>query len=576
MSKKIINKSNTFIICNFDDERVMMVVMETKSSFRLFLIFIIIVFCSCKEQTDIDSLLSQAQNIVEQNPDSALILLDSIDFPESDLSKDDYMHYLVTLVQAKYKSYVDISEDTLIVSATDYFEKKEKWRDAVLSNFYTGCVYQEQKQIDKALQYYLKAKNISSKVEENKDEISGLISYTIGVLYFDENIPDSALVHFKRAHAVYDDPVAYTLQQMSVIDKEASTFLLLGKRDSAIAYYKQNLDLARKHNNKAFESSTLQKLGVIYREAKDYDMAKSYIFKALAIKEELNSTDLTRIYFSLSRLHDQMHQPDSASYYAYMAENEVSNTNDIYLLTGLYKHLSQLEEKRGNYQNSLKYMQLNIQALEQLYNQQNSTALIKIEKKYNIAQKERQLIEMQMREQSYFFFVILSVLTLIVAFLIMNVIKNKHKREKQKNALLQSQVQNMLFLTNMYKNITTESVTFEKEVESVSINYGVKEKSEGYGYIQQLLKKMKKDTQNNLTNLTRDFLVNQSVNDSIISSLNPTEMLFLALVRCGYEYKDIAIILNTNMHALQMRKQRLKSKLKNEGMSDQQLDLFLP
>lgn len=550
--------------------------MERNSSFKLFFIFIIILFCSCKKESSIDSLLGRAQNIVTQNPDSALTLLDSIDFPESDLSKDDYMHYLVTLVQAKYKSYVDISEDTLIVATTDYFEKKGEWKEAALSNFYTGCVYQEQKQIDKALQYYLKAKNISSKVTDNKEEISGLISYTIGVLYFDENIPDSALVHFKRAHAVYDNPITYASQQMSVIDKEASTYLLLGKQDSAIAYYKQNLDLARKHNNKAFEASTLQKLGVIYREAKDYDMAKKYIFKALAIKEELNSTDLTRIYFSLSRLHDQMQQIDSASYYAYMAEKEVANSGDIYLLTGLYKHLSKLEERRGNYQNSLKYMQLNMEALEKLYNQQNSTALIKIEKKYNIAQKERQLIEMQMREQFYFFIVILAILMLIVAFLIMNVIKNKHKREKQKNALLQSQIQNMLFLTNMYKNITTESVTFEKEVESVSINYGVKEKSEGYGYIQQLLKKMKKDTQSNLTNLTRDFLATQSVNESIISSLNPTEMLFLALVRCGYEYKDIAIILNTNMHALQMRKQRLKLKLKNEGMSEQQVELFLP
>jgi hypothetical protein len=61
---------------------------------------------------------------MEASPDTAAMYLDSILMPEKFLKKDKYMEYLVTKVQAKYKNYDDIKDDTNIFETKKYFDKK--------------------------------------------------------------------------------------------------------------------------------------------------------------------------------------------------------------------------------------------------------------------------------------------------------------------------------------------------------------------------------------------------------------------------------------------------------------------
>ena len=73
---------------------------------------------SCSPQPESHALLTQAQQVVDNHPDSALQLIDSIFYPEKSLKEKDYMSYLVTRVQARYKNYTDVSNDTLILLLT--------------------------------------------------------------------------------------------------------------------------------------------------------------------------------------------------------------------------------------------------------------------------------------------------------------------------------------------------------------------------------------------------------------------------------------------------------------------------
>lgn len=99
--------------------------MKSAVSIRilLFLSFSFL-FISCTDR-NISSvnLLTQARDIIEVDPITSLALLDSISCPEC-MDRDSYMLYIVTRVQAKYKTYQDITADTLIFQAQRYFEKK--------------------------------------------------------------------------------------------------------------------------------------------------------------------------------------------------------------------------------------------------------------------------------------------------------------------------------------------------------------------------------------------------------------------------------------------------------------------
>ena len=149
---------------------------------------------ACNPQPEADSLLTQAQEIIEIYPDSAIHLIDSIFYPEKSLSHKRYMEFLVTQVQAKYKIYLPVAVDTLIFEAKTYFEKKNKNPDqTALAYFYSGCVYREQQHFDQAMQHYKKAEQLTSqtgninlmgykldtklKSEQSKVKISSMFSF---------------------------------------------------------------------------------------------------------------------------------------------------------------------------------------------------------------------------------------------------------------------------------------------------------------------------------------------------------------------------------------------------------------
>ena len=97
---------------------------------------------------------------MEDRPDSAMRLVDSIFYPEKSLRKPQYMQYLVTRVRARYKNYRPVAEDTLVFKATDYFVSKGKDpRRITLAYFYSGCVHRERKEYDKAMQHYKEAEH---------------------------------------------------------------------------------------------------------------------------------------------------------------------------------------------------------------------------------------------------------------------------------------------------------------------------------------------------------------------------------------------------------------------------------
>ncbi|MDD4141259.1 MAG: hypothetical protein PHR20_00475 [Bacteroidales bacterium] len=93
----------------------------------LFLILIwLFIATSCQKRNDAIKLLDQACILMETNPDSALIYIDSIETPDILLPQNKYMEYAVAKTQADYINHIDISKDTLVFEAKRYYEKKKE------------------------------------------------------------------------------------------------------------------------------------------------------------------------------------------------------------------------------------------------------------------------------------------------------------------------------------------------------------------------------------------------------------------------------------------------------------------
>jgi len=113
---------------------------------------LLLLFFSCdRKNKEVEKLFIQVEHLIEQNPDSALTLLESIEYPE-DLSPKNYANYLLLYTKSKDKSDISIAEDTLIHIPVSYFLQKNDIPKIALAYFYLGRVDYQQKENKKAMQ----------------------------------------------------------------------------------------------------------------------------------------------------------------------------------------------------------------------------------------------------------------------------------------------------------------------------------------------------------------------------------------------------------------------------------------
>lgn len=543
-----------------------------KKQFAFLSMFLLLFLFSCKEREDKVSkdLLVQAQSKMYTKPDSALLLLDSIKSPKK-MSKDSYMQYIVALVQAKYKMYKDIKSDTLIFEAMKYFKENNDPKQAALAIFYSGTIHRERGLNPKTMEYYLEAERYA---HESKDpQLNGFIQLCIGDMYYDGNLFDSSLVHYERALNYYNDAPKNDSLMVRLLSKLFMTSSITKQDRNSRIYHTRLLTMFNELNDKDFESRIDQDMGFDYRNIGDYNKASHHFLKALATTRK--TQDSLRLYLGLSRTYVLADKLDSATYYTQLLKARKSEVIDQYTLRGVYRQIAKVEELLGNCQEALEYYVLAQEQYHKLTEADESLALTEIQKKYELSEKERQLSAMESQRSIFILVIIVIASFLIIAFLVIRGIRNKHKREKENNDLLRKQMSNMLYLNSIYKNIATESSAFENEIETLSITYGVKDSSKGYDHIRTSLRNMKKETEQRLSELTLDYLETQSVNKKILSLLNNADLLFLSLSYCGYETKDIAVIMGVKPHALQMRKSRLIKKLEDIDVYDSRISSFL-
>lgn len=104
----------------------------------LFYILIILELFSC-DRVDIRQKLDSAELYLQQKPDSALAILTSIKM--EDLSnKGTIARYALLMSAAKDKNYIDVTDDSLINIAVNYYSERDVIKYRMMSNYYSGLI----------------------------------------------------------------------------------------------------------------------------------------------------------------------------------------------------------------------------------------------------------------------------------------------------------------------------------------------------------------------------------------------------------------------------------------------------
>ncbi len=390
------------------------------------LICALLLIISCSRQSRVaDRILKNAEALVEQHPDSALALLDSIRTPH-DLNKKQRYQYILLQVQAKDKNYEDIAFDTLIFKAKKYYSKTGDLNKAALSSLYSGRVLQAQKKYEEAMTACLNAESYSRRTKDSN--MKGLIQSSIGAVYYEQLLKDEAISRYKAAKAFFHEAKNYK-NEIITFNLIGNCFLMKGENDSAFVYYRKGLALADQYQLAGGQVNILrQSIAVAYRQIGDLQRAKVSFKEALAFPAD--SLGQARVYYNLAKIFGEEDQNDSARYYLEQSLNKLPEKNDNYLAANIYKIWSVIEEKDKNYCEALARHKQYSEYLTSIFDENKSKVVLEIQGKYDLQILQNHNKQLQIERQRILLIALLLLLFILILFFFFHRQSMQNKKER--------------------------------------------------------------------------------------------------------------------------------------------------
>lgn len=266
-----------------------------------------------------DSRLVHADSVLRSNdPDSALRLLTAIDGRQLSTDGDRAYHALL-LTQAQYRCYVDITSDSTINEALDYYKRHDGEHEKLTRCYiYKGAVTEVLGDPEEAMNYYKKAASVATPDEHFN---LGYAKMRIGSLYRDYLVKDSsditflkqALNHFRQVPDSF-----YIAQCLSTI---GSSYSAINRIDSALVYLEQADTVIKALNMKSMEILNQRYLAdakMFSHDVKDIEDAKN-IAVSLANQE---SDERNHLLLAAAYTLAKLNKADSASFYFEQVEQD--------------------------------------------------------------------------------------------------------------------------------------------------------------------------------------------------------------------------------------------------------------
>ena len=348
----------------------------------LFILSFILLF-SCSRHNDAERFLTQAQAVMEASPDSAAMYLDSILMPEKFLKKDKYMEYLVTKVQAKYKNYDNIKEDTNIFQTKAYFNKKvqkpiansQSLKYQMYSYLYSGCVYDERGEYENAMKDYKTAFTLAENMHDSL--YMWRINNYMAEVFSKQTYWDEALNIYKKSIRLANNDV----EKSSSYSQVARLYYISNNIDSAIYNIEQAIKIAEQTDDENIQSQIYQNAYVFYKNNNEGEIALKYLNMSVGKNRNYLPDYLYNLNFMSLFL--EGNNTDSVRIYANKLRNEVEVIEASHTKVSICNNLTKYYSSINMYDSALYFQKELSYILEDICEQNLKQNIYEIQQKYD-------------------------------------------------------------------------------------------------------------------------------------------------------------------------------------------------
>ena len=184
---------------------------------------------SCADDSAVMEELDWAEAVMEEHPDSALTLLDTLDRSRLTTREARARHALL-YSQALDKNYIELTTDSVIRPAAQYYARHGKPNDRLKAQYYLGCIFRNSGDWEQAIEHFVNAEGYVDRATDWQ---------AIGRLYSAKRAIYADIYDFEKSYrdallsAEYYDRAGNMLLQIKALTCAADYAYILGDYEVA-------------------------------------------------------------------------------------------------------------------------------------------------------------------------------------------------------------------------------------------------------------------------------------------------------------------------------------------------------
>lgn len=531
--------------------------------YLLFIINLSLLISCQTSRNDYAAQLSQLDEIMEQEPKYVLDSLNRIKITH--LPKAEKAYYFLLHAAAHDKNLIYSAEDSTLSFSRKYYESTSDHYNLARTLYYLSKLSQRQNKKEIAYDLLKQAELHLKKDTQTHPHLEGLIYYQLARLQNKQsNLPEAelylekALQNFLTAQDTIS--AVHSLKLLSQITTNKKQFLKAGE------YLTHGLNLLNGLENtddpKVNEVKTgiLNSLSILHRNNSDIPNALKYARKCVELSSQNDQGILSSYYHSMILAFLEQNQPDSAKHYCSLMIEAARKGKKIINTINGYKLLARIAQDEGNYREACTYwQQFNIYK-DSLNENTNKSLTVELDKKYNLAEKERQLLKSENAKlRSYIFISVIIIILLLISI----PLYHRHRKLKTDYKQLSETVKHTEWGFSVTKELITANNLVYDELERILNRYRVGNvNSEIYNRFQDAFTRQKANYSSRLLAILTDF--DQAFIEKFqerFPQFSSDDTLMAAMVRHHWKVTDIAAVFHVSSEAIRKRKSRLAKKI---------------
>lgn len=376
---------------------------------KLLWIGLILSLTACHSVRDRNDLvLDRADSLMQEYPDSALSLLETLSFSQK-VTSSQSARYALLLTQAHDKNYVTHTDDSLIRIAVNYYDSiAENVGLQAKAHYYWGRVEQDRNRVPSCAREFLIAISLAEKAKDNN--LLCLSYSNLGYVFFQEDLNNKADSCFQRARLLVQQSQDSTRLALILVNL-GQNYIALGqaKYPAAKECLTHALVIAEKKADKRMERLATLLLSTLYSRLEDGRKAVEFAKRCIALSDEKSCFGA---YLLLGDGYYKLGEYDSAQVYL----NKSLPVDNYNTRLGAYMRLSDIAKVEKRYAEAIAFENLVTAYQDSVILCQQDVTLVSAIKDVQIHSVEKEQAVFFGRFRYLFFFLFLALATLIVFF----------------------------------------------------------------------------------------------------------------------------------------------------------------